>query len=203
MNEAIRESSTALTVLGMLAVAAAAAVSLTGEREQDTRVSLATTDLTPDEIVRAKQFGAVWSSRRIGLALLVLWTAGLLLGAVHPMGAVMATFIVAIGAWFVAAVGVFVSGRAKNSTRALMTTFIILFIVVGNWPMLVWGSLVSFQDVAALWPATRPLVEVSHPWALTPYALTLLVIVPALYALAAELFTLWSIRRLGATWRKT
>jgi ABC-type transport system involved in multi-copper enzyme maturation permease subunit len=200
MNAALRESSTALTVLGMLAVAAAAAVSLTGEREQDTWVSLATTDLTPGEIVRAKQFGAVWSGRRIGLALLVLWTVGLLGGATHPMGAVMATFIVAIGAWFIAAVGVFISSRAKNSTRALTMTAITLFIVVSNWPLMVWGSLFSYQDMAALW--SGPSQAVSHPWALTPRALGFMVAVPALYAMVAELLTLWSIRRLGTAWRQ-
>ena len=48
----------------MLTVAAASAVSLTGEREQDTWISLATTLLTPGEIVRAKQFGAVGTARR-------------------------------------------------------------------------------------------------------------------------------------------
>ena len=56
----LRTASVALAVLGMLGVAASAAVSLTGEREQDTWISLATTLLTPAEVIRAKQFGAVW-----------------------------------------------------------------------------------------------------------------------------------------------
>jgi hypothetical protein len=64
--DALRGSSTALAVLGMLGVAASSAVSLTGECEQDTWISLATTLLTPAEIVRAKHFGAVWSARRVG-----------------------------------------------------------------------------------------------------------------------------------------
>ena len=62
MNAALRESSTALGILAMLTIAAASAVSLTGEREQDTWISLATTLLTPGEIIRAKQFGAVSSA---------------------------------------------------------------------------------------------------------------------------------------------
>ena len=81
---ALRGSSEVLAVLAMLGVAAASAVSLTGEREQDTWISLATTLLTPSEVVRAKQFGAVWSVRRVGIALLVIWTAGLLLGRFIP-----------------------------------------------------------------------------------------------------------------------
>ena len=42
----------------ILPISAAAASSLTSEREQDTWTSLATTLLTPFEIIRAKQFGA-------------------------------------------------------------------------------------------------------------------------------------------------
>src|SRR5207247_1074992 len=119
MKEALRDSSSALAVLGMLAVAASAAVSLTGEREQDTWVSLATTLLTPIEIIRSKQFAALWSARRIAVALLIFWAAGLLLGAIHPLGALAAAWIVLSCAWFIAAVGVYVSARARNSTRAL------------------------------------------------------------------------------------
>jgi hypothetical protein len=200
MNAALRESSTALAVLGMLAIAAAAAGSLTGEREQDTWVSLATTLLTPSEIIRAKQFGAVWSGRRIGLALLILWNAGLLSGAIHPLGVILTVFNVAIGAWFIAVVGVFISGRAKNSTRALTATFIALLITTSNWPWLVWGSLLSYQDVVSLWPGFRP--GVSHPWAMTLGTLSLMMVVPAIYAVAAELLTLWSIRRLRVSWKQ-
>ena len=60
----------------MLPISAAAATSLTSEREQDTWTSLATTLLTPLEVIRAKQFGAIWSARWILLALLVLWAIG-------------------------------------------------------------------------------------------------------------------------------
>ena len=57
---------------GDAGIAASAAVSLTGEREQDTWISLATTLLTPAEIIRAKQFGTIWSARRVGLAILLI-----------------------------------------------------------------------------------------------------------------------------------
>ena len=114
----LRSASVALAVLGMLGVAASAAVSMTGEREQDTWISLATTLLTPAEVIRAKQFGAVWSVRRVGMALLVIWAVGLMLGAVHPLGVLAAAIYVAFIAWLIAAMGVLASSLAKTSTRA-------------------------------------------------------------------------------------
>jgi ABC-type transport system involved in multi-copper enzyme maturation permease subunit len=93
ITDALRGSSEVLAFLAMLGVAAAAAVSLTGEREQDTWTSLATTLLTPAEVIRAKQFGAVWSARRVGIALLVIWVAGIMLGALHPLGVMVSFFL--------------------------------------------------------------------------------------------------------------
>jgi hypothetical protein len=196
MNASLRESSTALAILGMLTIAASSAVSLTGEREQDTWVSLASTLLTPGEIIRAKQFGAVWAARWFGLMLLVLWTTGVLLGAIHPLGVLAATWIVLNGAWFVAAVGVFVSGRARNSTRALIATYLALFVALCYWPWMFWGSLVSPRE-ATLWLSRG--VSVTRPSAGTLGEFAAVATVPAVYAAYAGLLTVWSIRRLRST----
>jgi hypothetical protein len=197
INASIRDSSMALAVLGMLAVASTAAVSLTGEREQDTWTSLATTLLTPSEIVRGKQFGGLWSARRIGLALLLLWSVGIVLGAIHPLGVLVAGLIVGLACWFIAAFGVFVSSRARNSTRALSVTFITLFIAFYAWPGMLRRSLFSYDDVAALW--TDPRLEYVAT-RLTWSFLRMLTGISAIYAIAGLVFTLWSIRRLRATW---
>ncbi len=198
MTIALRGASTALAVLAMLTVAAASAVSLTGEREQDTWVSLATTLLTPGEVIRAKQFGAVWSARRVGLALLVVWSFGILLGAIHPIGVLATAALVLILAWLIAALGVFVSGWARNSTRSLAWTFIALLIGLGNVPGTLWTSLVSYPEVRALWLNGGPLL--SDPWAPTPFVVVVFVVVTAIYAGVAALLSFWSIRRLRATW---
>ena len=73
VSEALRGTSMVLAVMGMLGVAASAAVSLTGEREQDTWISLATTLLTPNEIIRASNSaqsgasaGSGWRYSRYG-----------------------------------------------------------------------------------------------------------------------------------------
>ena len=47
INQALRAATAALSALGLLAVAASSAVAITGEREQDTWICLATTLLTP------------------------------------------------------------------------------------------------------------------------------------------------------------
>ena len=54
INRALRDATAALTAVGLLAIAAASAVAITGEREQDTWLSLATTLLTPGQAIRRK-----------------------------------------------------------------------------------------------------------------------------------------------------
>jgi hypothetical protein len=197
--DALRGSSMALAVLGMLGVAASSAVSLTGEREQDTWISLATTLLTPAEIVPAKQFGAVWSARRVGLALLAMWAAGLLLGAIHPLGVLATAIYITVIAWLIATIGVFASSFAKNSTRALLTTFIalLIFSAISQWPAMVWRLLIPYSDLPGPW-AQSPASETSLATVLT-IAISIGALL-AVQALAGVLLTLGAGRRLRATW---
>jgi hypothetical protein len=198
MIGAIRDSSTALVVVAALAIAASAAVSLTGEREQDTWVSLATTLLTPGEIIGAKQFGAVWSARWFGAALLVLWGVGTLFGTIHPLGVLAALGTALIGAWFIASVGVFVSGRARNSTRALMLTLLCLFIVLVDWPWSPLGSLIT--DMRSAVNGTSGGWQVAQAaWTSLDYV-HLFSRTGATYAIFAGILTCWSIRKLRGTW---
>jgi hypothetical protein len=198
LNGALRAATAAMATLGLLAVAASSAVAITGEREQDTWISLATTLLTPGEVIRAKQFGALWSARRIGLALLIAWAVGILLGAIHPLGAVLAAGIALGSAWFAASVGVFASTVARNSTRALAATFIALLMLLSFWPFAVAGALFSPRELAALWAQGTP--HGPPPLALNPAALAVAVVLTACYAGFAVGLTEWSIRRLRATW---
>jgi ABC-type transport system involved in multi-copper enzyme maturation permease subunit len=200
MNDVIRATSAALALLGMLAVAAASATSLTGEREQDTWTSLATTLLNPGEIIRAKQFGALWSAYWVGLALLISWGTGLLMGAIHPLGALTAIAIVASTGWLVAAAGVFVSSLAKNSTRALAFTFILLvsLVVVSRSPWSLWLSLVSYQDLHYLWEGgTAPGY---NRLTATRADILLLFVTPVLQSILAAILTLLATIRLRSTW---
>jgi ABC-type transport system involved in multi-copper enzyme maturation permease subunit len=198
LNYELRTVIGLLALLGMLVIAAAAAVAITGEREQDTWLSLGTTLLTPREVVHAKQFGAIWSARWVGLAILAIGGLGLLVGAIHPLGAAVAVLVAGVGAWLIAAVGVFVSSRARNSTRALMTTLIVLIVGAGNLPMMLRGSLASYPEVNGLWSGQGPVRY--DPWALSAGALGLFAIMLIIDATAAGLLTLWTVRRLRTTW---
>ncbi len=203
MNDALRAASVGLLLFGMLAVAAASATGLTGEREQDTWISLATTLLSPGEIIRAKQFGALWSAHWVGLGLVICWGAGLLLGAIHPVGVLAAAAIVASTGWLTAAAGIGLSSIAKNSTRALAFTFVFLaaFLVIGQSPWMLWLSLVSYHDLNHIWDPVRPpgYIRVTA----TSADLFLLVVAPILESALAALFTLLAIHRLRSTWVAT
>jgi ABC-type transport system involved in multi-copper enzyme maturation permease subunit len=199
VTASLRSASVFLAFVGMLGVAASAAVSVTGEREQDTWISLATTLLMPAEIVRAKQVGAVLSVRRIALALLVMWAAGLGLLAIHPLGVLAAALYLVLIAWFVASLGVFASAFARNSTRALATTFIaiLIFSAISQWPMTVWTLLFSYQDLAPL-ASQSPFATKSLLAALTwVSALSPIVAFPYL---GAALMNFGSRQRLRTTW---
>jgi ABC-type transport system involved in multi-copper enzyme maturation permease subunit len=200
MNAALRTASFALGTLAMLPITAAAATSLTSEREQDTWTSLATTLLTPGEIVRAKQFGAIWSARWIGIALLVLWGAGLVLAGVHPIGLLLGTAILASSTWFVCSMGVFASSFAGNSVRALFFSFTTMFVVMlaSGWPVLLWSSLASYGDMRYFWSGYVPVGYGRSTFTTPPiFAATVLSVIQFF---AAAILSRWSIRRVESTW---
>jgi hypothetical protein len=199
VTTALRSSSVALSILAVLPISAAAASSLTSERESDTWTSLATTLLKPIEIVRAKQFGAIWSARWIGIALLAIWGAGLFLTAIHPIGLLAAAVILASTLWLVSAMGVLASALASNSTRALFLTFVVasIFMMISAWPLLLWGSLASPREIATLWQSQgqsggMPLYFIR--------GLAFLAAVPLIQCAVAGALTIWSVKRVHATW---
>src|SRR5207237_7459153 len=64
LNMFLRCVCTGLSMLGTLAVAAAAATGVTAEREAVTWDSLTASDLEGYEVLQAKMLGAVWRPRR-------------------------------------------------------------------------------------------------------------------------------------------
>jgi ABC-type transport system involved in multi-copper enzyme maturation permease subunit len=209
LNGALRESSTLLFGLLMLAVASAGAVSVTSEREQDTWVSLRTTLVSEAEIVRAKLIGAVWGARRLVLVLGAMWSVGLLAGAIHPAGVLAATVALGIYAWFTAALGVFLSIKARNSTRALVAAVAVLLMLNGGYlvlfagfrdgsswvsragvtPFVEWVSLLSYDDVAGLRTVGTALPSKSPPGGHAEDAVVMYLVSLALYGLGALALT--------------
>jgi hypothetical protein len=147
-------------------------------------------------VVLGKQFGAVWGARRVGLALLITWGVGVFLGAIHPLTVLPAAGFAAVAAWTAAAIGVLASSLARNSTRALVATFLVLLLLLNFWPTTVAGVLMSPGQVAA--PASPTGMPGAPALTMIPPVLALILV----NAAGAGALTTWSIRRLGRTWGK-
>jgi hypothetical protein len=169
-NMFLRFIGTLTYVAWGLGVASAAASELTGEREQDTWVSLVSTPLSGVEIIRAKMFGAVWGLRGLGVLLVLFWLAGLAAGAVHPLAFLAVAVETPVFIWFVTALGTYLSLISKRTARALFATVSILAflnvgylfccipfepdtatILLGATPFVEWSSLFSYEFPDWLW----------------------------------------------------
>jgi ABC-type transport system involved in multi-copper enzyme maturation permease subunit len=126
LNTTLRYISPLYLTLWLLAVAGAAASSVTFEREQDTWDSLVSTPLSGWQILRGKSIGTLWGLRGFGGLLSLFWIVGLAAGAVHPFGLLVALGVVAILTWFVIALGTHASLTSKKTSRALTATIVIL-----------------------------------------------------------------------------
>lgn len=142
LNHALRQISPVYIGLWLLAVAGASASSLTVEREEDTWISLISTPLRGWEILRGKMIGAVWGLRGFGGLIGVFWLAGLLTGALHPVGFVLGLLLVALLTWGVAALGTYASLTARSTSRALTVTLVTLVIVNGGFRLIGYPLLV-------------------------------------------------------------
>lgn len=172
---AIRSCTVAFYAFWAISVVGSAAGSVTSEIEEDTWVSLVSTPLSGRGIVLAKMLGALWRNRAPAVLMVVFWTVGFCLGALHPFGFFAGLIELVVFGWFLAALGTFVSLGAGNTMRALVWSFIVLFLVSGGYllvllplglpdqspsvavaaiPFLWNWSLLSFENVSGT-PASR------------------------------------------------
>ncbi|MFO0889036.1 MAG: ABC transporter permease subunit [Isosphaeraceae bacterium] len=138
---------------GILSVAGAAAASITSEHEEDTWVSLTSTDLTGGEIILAKLFGALWRPRMVVSAILLMALAGVLSRSIHPLSLPALILALAVFGWFAAALGVCISLRLRSTWRAqfLTTSCLLLINLLGQ------AILSNIQRYAPLlWPGFMP-----------------------------------------------
>lgn len=172
LNICLRISSAILYSLWILGVGAAAASSLSSEREGDTWLTLLSTPLEGPEILRAKMVGSALSMSWLAGVTIALWTVGLIAGAVHPIGFFFALCELVFFSWYAIALGTFVSLRSKSTLRAQATTIAILaatngvylmccvplspstaFVLFGCTPFIVGASLLSFGDLNTGYPS--------------------------------------------------
>jgi len=166
-NLFLRYVTTPLTFLIALMAAGAAAAGIATERARETWNSLIATPLTARDILRSKMLAALWQMRWVLTTLLVLWTIGLIAGAIHPLGYLALVLELAAWTWFLLARGTLDSVRAKDlATAAGISTRLGMFLTfsgavplflpgrlnsvllgVGSLPFVSFSSLVSYRDV--------------------------------------------------------
>jgi len=132
------------------------------------------------------------------MALVIVWMIGLLVGAIDLLGFFAAALLTVFGAWFVASLGVLISSQARNGTRALAATFLIMFASGWVWPSQLWHSLIAPRELATMGSelgAGRTLAGTRIFEAVIDFG-----VVAALYAGAAGVLTYWSVRRLRGRW---
>ena len=217
LNEWLRGAQTALGMLWMLAAAVIGAGSIAGEREKGTWESLTATTITGREVVRGKVFGTLWATRGLAAPCAVLWTIGMIGGAVHPVGVLASAVLLAALLPLAASIGVGCSMAAPNGNRALWTTMAILlgsqlFVVLYNMtkgvpgvltgatiagvgPAMLWAALLAPPDLTLLRGAFEALGTLEG----TPAVVTILGAALAVsYAVASWAIRHWTARRYDA-----
>jgi ABC-type transport system involved in multi-copper enzyme maturation permease subunit len=191
----LAEYSVLFYVALLLAVAVKAAAGVTGEREGRTWDGLLATPLEPAEIVRGKVLGALTGHRTLLFLVLAPWLFGLALGALHPIGLLVAMTGLAVFLYFTSALGTLFSLRSRTSGQALIRTLGVLLIL--NFGTMVAGVLLAGKpQLGALLGSTIILLHelpistlemqriVAHPARFSIYGGILSVYVSAYAALA-------------------
>ncbi len=121
--------STFIVCVTMLIVSARAAMSVTGEHERDTWLSLISTPVTAHEVLLSKVLGSLYSVRMIGVYLGALWFLAVIR---HPQALIslgIHVFTTLLVALFCSNVGVYFSLASRTSMRAMAGTLgVVLFL---------------------------------------------------------------------------
>ena len=166
-NNYLRAITSAVELVCLIIIGGAAAESISAERARGTWDSLLATRLDGGEILGAKMIGAVWKARGGILLLVVLWSAGLLAGSLHPLGVAAALLLLIASVWFMAALGTYTSLLSRETSHATARTMMTLIVLTGTFlfclfsnrsrsvlmgagsvPFVNWLCLVSYPDVA-------------------------------------------------------
>ncbi len=144
-----------LYLVGIVTVAGAAAASITSEHEEDTWVSLTTTDLTGREIVLAKLLGSLRRARRLWAVLGLLIIAGVGANSLHWLTIPVLALALAVYGWFAAALGIWISIQLRSTWRAQFLTIAALLLVNVSGQGII--NMLSIRGFAPqLWPGFTP-----------------------------------------------
>jgi hypothetical protein len=166
-NLFLRYVTATIAFLLTLIAAGAAADVLARERAKQTWTSLLATPLTGRDILRAALRAAAWRLRELLTVVWGLWTIGLIAGAIHPLGYLVAMMELAATTWFFVAFGALGAIRAQDASTAhglavglpmvLIGSATLPFLLpgrlssallgAGSPPFVIWLSLLSYRDV--------------------------------------------------------
>ncbi len=149
-------------VAALLAVAVTSATGVAGEREARTWDGLLNTPLEPAEIIRAKVLVAVTRQRALLGLVLAPWLFGLALGAMHPIGLLLATTGLAAFLCFASALGTLFSLRSKTSGQALVRTLGVLLML--NLGTVLVGVLLLGSRELAIFLGSTPILLYALPF---------------------------------------
>jgi hypothetical protein len=168
-NQFLRFVTSSITLLVTLMIAAGAGGTISQELRKEAWNCLFATPMTARVFLRSAVLATVWRIRWPIAFLGVLWTMGLLAGAIHPLGYLLAMLNLAASVWLFTAWGVRASIGARDQAEATARSFnlvllTLLFLALpfllparfnsvllgAGSPLFVgWMSLVSYRDVRA------------------------------------------------------
>jgi ABC-type transport system involved in multi-copper enzyme maturation permease subunit len=160
-------------LVAVVRVAGAAAAAITSEHEEDTWVSLTTTDLTGREIVVAKLLGTLGRGLWLAAVVVALAVLGAIVGSIHVLAIPALIGGLFVFGGFAAALGVWVSIQLRSTWRAQFLTIsgLLLMNVAGQG---IANTLSRAGFAPQVWPG------------FTPYELSKLVFDPYLFERVAE-----------------
>jgi len=168
-NLFVRFVTLLITALLIFGIAGNASQTITLERRKETWTSLLATPMTARAILRSALLVTLWRTRQLIAILGVLWTLGLLAGAIHPVGFLLAMFNLGASAWLFAVWGLRAAVRAQDQAATandganlpflslfflalpflLPARFYSVLLGAGSFVFVGWMSLVSYRDVRA------------------------------------------------------
>jgi hypothetical protein len=104
--------------LGILSMAGRAAAGITSEHEEDTWVSLTTTDLSGGEIILGKLLGAMTRGRRFAELIVLLAATGVFAGSINVLSLPLLVVALVVFGWFATSLGLWMSLQLRRTWRA-------------------------------------------------------------------------------------
>jgi hypothetical protein len=130
LNLCVRSYGTVVSILLLIAILLKGASTITIERSKQTLETLLTTPLSNAQILWGKWLGTILSVRHGVVCLAMIWTAGLLTHALHPLALLGLTLVLAVYSAACASIGLWATAVARTSMQASLAAFLIVVCLV-------------------------------------------------------------------------